>query len=72
MSDDEIVKAANKMARCFYKAMGYKVKPSHKFYKAHHPQEVLCWNFARIAFDKLLKTDIDDAVINTEELSDGK
>jgi hypothetical protein len=41
----------NNLARAFYSLQGYTVEPGYKFHKAHHPQEILMWNMALLAYD---------------------
>lgn len=73
LSDKEIVDKANQLAAQFYLAMGYDIRieqPDFKFYKEEHrplhPTEKLCWELARIAFEELRDTDIQDALDNLE------
>lgn len=67
MTDKELIDQANALARRFYAAMGYIVKSGFQFYNVAHPQERLCWELARIAFEELRDTDIEDALNNLED-----
>lgn len=65
--DETIVQKANELAREFYFRMGYQVKEGYRFDRATHPQEVLCWDLAAAAFEKLRDTDIDNALAEIGE-----
>ena len=65
--DEQIVAKANDLAREFYYRMGYQVKEGYRFDRATHPQEVMCWEFAAIAFERLRDTDIDNALAEIGE-----
>jgi len=67
MNDEQLVKAANGLARRFYKMMGYEVGADYLFYNATHPQEKLCWDMAVEAFEALRDTDIEDALANMRD-----
>ncbi len=66
-SDQEIIKQTNELARRFYLEMGYVVKDTYLFYRATHPQEVLCWRMACIAQEKLTNTDAQQCLDEQEE-----
>jgi hypothetical protein len=59
VTDAEITAAANALAREFYALMGCRVRKGYRFDHASHPQERLCWQLARIAFERLRNTDIE-------------
>ncbi|MBA4132942.1 MAG: hypothetical protein C0519_16160 [Hyphomicrobium sp.] len=67
MTAEEIVKKANRLARIFYQMQGYEVSDDFKFYRAHHPAEVGCWNMAVVAFDEIEGTDVEDCLAQLEE-----
>lgn len=66
-SDQELVDACNELARLFYASIGCEVPDDFKFYKAHHPAEVGCWNQAMMAYEHIEGTDIDQALMNLED-----
>jgi hypothetical protein len=49
-------KILNRLARKFYKAMGYVVQTNYDFFNATHPQEVMVLQMAGIAYAELEKT----------------
>ena len=56
--DDKEARILNKLARKFYKAMGYVVPANYDFFQATHPQEVMVLSMAGIAymeFEKVFK-----------------
>lgn len=59
LTDKEIVEQTNRLARRFYQMQGYIVDKKYKFYKATHPQEMLCWRMACAAQDVLTATDVE-------------
>lgn len=67
MNDKEIIKQTNDLARAFYALMGYRVSVDFDFGSATHPQEVLVWNMACIAQERLKFTDVFNLI---EELDD--
>jgi hypothetical protein len=68
MSDQEVVKRANELAREFYAQHGCDVPLGYRFDQARHPQERLMWTLACCAMEMLLATDPDDAKSNLEEV----
>lgn len=67
MSDAEIVRQCNKLARIYYELFGYVVGDDFKFYDSRHPQELSMWNLAVIAYDHIAETDVMEALSNLEE-----
>lgn len=67
MTDQQIVDRANDLARQFYDAQGYTVKPGFRFDLSCHPHERGMWRLACIAFEELAATDPDDAISNLPE-----
>ena len=67
MTDAEIVKRANEVAREFYAQHGYKAALDFRFDRATHPTEKLMWTLACAAMEMLLATDPDDALSNLED-----
>lgn len=63
----EIVDEANALARKFYEMSGCEVPDDFKFYRAHHPAEVGCWNEAVVAFEVIAGTDVEDCLMQVEE-----
>ncbi len=61
------VELGRRLARRFYKAMGYEVPEGYAFDTARHPTEKLCWAMAVIAFEELLATDLDEVVAELED-----
>jgi len=55
MTHKQLTKNHNKLARLFYKNLGYTVDGNYEFQKAKHPQEIMCWNMAVIAFEELIE-----------------
>lgn len=53
MKKETILKKTNDLAREFYSRMGYQVKKGYEFHKAHHPQEVMCYDLACLAMMEL-------------------
>jgi hypothetical protein len=41
----------NELAGLFYKAWGYKIEKQYDFSASKHPQEIMAWNQALIAFN---------------------
>jgi len=67
MTDDEVVDQAENLARQLYNITGNRVSENYKLRNATHPQEIMCWNMACLAFKELRNTDPEDAVANLEE-----
>ena len=67
MNDKQIVDKCNAMATEFYGMWGYKNKDGFKYYEATHPQEVLVWEMAMVAFAFIEKTDVRDALNTIED-----
>ena len=65
----QIVHGCNALARRFYKMQGCVVNDEFKFYEAHHPAEVGCWNMAVAAYDYIEGTDVESCL---EELNENK
>lgn len=63
----QIVDQTNNLARQFYRCNGYDVPTGYRFDLATHPQERQMWDMACLAFDELLQTDPNDALIELEE-----
>jgi hypothetical protein len=42
--------------------MGHQVKKGYRFDLATHPQEVMVWNMAVLAYDHIAATDIENAL----------
>lgn len=61
-TEREIVEACNGLARTFYGMQGCKVPDGFKFYEAHHPAEVACWQMAVAAYDHIEGTDVEDCL----------
>lgn len=53
--DEKEAKILNRLARKFYKALGYIVPVGYDFFKATHPQEVMVLAMAGIAYRDLEK-----------------
>jgi len=62
MTDQELIDAGLKLARLFYKNMGYEVAEGYKFYDSTHPQEQAMWNLAVIAFEEIRDTDLESVL----------
>jgi hypothetical protein len=62
-----IVRRCNNLARTFYKMQGCEVPDDFKFYQAHHPAEVGCWNMAVAAYEQITFTDVDDCLAQAED-----
>lgn len=65
-SERELVEECNQLARAYYKMLGCEVNDDFKFYEAHHPAEVNCWNMAVMAYDHIRSTDIENCLIEIE------
>lgn len=65
----QIVDECNDLARTFYAMHGNVVPNDFKFYQAHHPQEVGCWEMAVAAYEHIDGTDVEDCL--NEVLCDG-
>lgn len=62
LTDKEIIKNANELARAFYSAHGNDVEKGYRFDKATHPQEALMWYLAVLAYDYIEGTEVDSAL----------
>lgn len=51
----------NRLARLYYRMMGYTVPEGYDFSKAHHPTEKMVWQQAEISFE-FWTTRIDQAL----------
>ena len=60
---------ANELARKFYRVLGYERPEGYRFDKAAHSLECCCWLMAKIAFESLTFTDLDDVADEAEELT---
>ena len=67
LTDAELVKECNKLARLYYLMHGYQEKEGYRFDKAFHPQERSMWNLAATAFTVLLNIDIENALASVME-----
>lgn len=72
LSDIEIIEKCNTLARKLYALMGYVGRHDYKFYEATHPQEILVWKMACLAFEELLNTDVENALCVLEEINNEK
>jgi hypothetical protein len=73
LTDRQLVLKTNSLARRFYSMMGCQVPDGYKFYKAAHPQEVLCWDMAAASCEFWTATEIEDAlsaILEDEEADD--
>ena len=61
-TERQIVNECNELARKFYNMQDCEVPDDFKFYKAHHPMEVGCWNMAVAAYDHIEGTDVEDCL----------
>ena len=66
-TEQQVVDAANRLARRLYASLGYEVEEGYRFDKAIHPQEQGMWNMAAIAFDEIEGTDIEDALAQVSD-----
>lgn len=66
-TEREIVDGCNELARLFYSMQGYQVPDDYRFYEAHHPHEVGCWNMAVAAYEHIEGTPVEDALSNLED-----
>ncbi len=66
-AEQQIVDDCNALARQFYKMQGCEVPDDFKFYEAHHPMEVGCWNMAVLAYDHIEGTDVEDALAQVDD-----
>lgn len=60
-TEKQLVGEGNELAREFYRCMGYVRPDGYRFDKATHPQEILCWNMACLAYDHIEGTDLQSA-----------
>lgn len=63
----QIVEEANALARSFYLMTGCEVDDDFKFYEAHHPAEVGCWNQAVVAYEHIAGTDVEDCLMQVQD-----
>lgn len=56
--------ALNELAWAMYKLNGYEAKEGYDFSKASHPQEVLMWEMANIAYDFVEQRVIEEETTN--------
>jgi hypothetical protein len=66
-TDRGIIERANELARDFYAMMGYRQPLGYRFDQATHPQERLCWEMVRLAYEVLKKTNLDDVLVSLED-----
>lgn len=66
-TQEEIIIAANQLAREFYSIMGYVVPDGKRFDKSTHPQERTCWEMACYAFDFIEGTDVKNTLQEWED-----
>jgi hypothetical protein len=67
MSAEEIIREANELARSFYALHGCVVPDGYRFDKAHHPHELMMWQLAVEAYDRLRATSLDDVLTEIED-----
>ena len=66
-TERELVEECNQLAHIYYEMQGCKVGEDYKFYEAHHPAEVSCWEMAVAAYGHIRETDIEDCLIQMED-----
>ena len=52
--DREIFNRLNKLARKFYKVLGYEVRERYDFSNARHSRERMCYRMAELAFEEFI------------------
>lgn len=57
----------NSLARDFYRQMGYVAKEGFDFSSSQHPQELMCYRLAEIAWEEFLGDSPDYADDNEDE-----
>lgn len=65
-TDTQLVADANDLARMIYSLQGYQVPTGYRFDQATHPQEVVCWHMAIVAYEHINGTDIENALSSIE------
>lgn len=68
MTDRELVAKAEALCERFADALGYKTNSNIPFHASENSRRQGIWQLARIAFEELQQTDIDDAVTIVSEL----
>jgi hypothetical protein len=66
-TDQQIVDAANRLAWKFAAADGWEYPQGFRFDQGGNSRILSCWELARIAFEDLTGTDINDAVASCED-----
>jgi hypothetical protein len=61
-TNKQTVDDANKLAREFYGAHGYRAKEGFRFDLSAHPQERLMWRLACLAYDVIQGTEVEEAL----------
>lgn len=67
LTDDQIVEQANALCRELAMAAGYETPEGHKFHEDPNPRAKVYWNQAKVSFEMLRHTDIDDAVAGLDQ-----
>jgi hypothetical protein len=63
----ELVMECNELAGEFYSIMGYKCRKGFRFDLSCHPQELMCWHMAALAYERLRDTDMNNALAEIGE-----
>lgn len=63
----KLIADANALAREFYAMQGCEVSDDFKFYEAHHPAEIACWEMAVLAYEHISATAVDDCLACLED-----
>lgn len=67
MTNEEIIKKAERLARLFYELDGFTVPPGFVFHRSINPRATETWLRVIVAFEELLQTPLRDVV---EEMED--
>lgn len=67
LTDEEIIRRAQELAREIHRAKGYEVPDGFRFYETDNPRAVEAWNLAVLAFEQLTGTDLTDALAGLED-----
>jgi hypothetical protein len=64
--DREIFNRLNKLARQFYKVLGYEVREGFDFSSARHSRERMCYRMAELAFEEFIGYTPEDLDLEDE------
>jgi hypothetical protein len=66
-TNKQIVEDANALAAEFYASAGYVAKKGFRFDLSCHPQELLMWRMACLAYERIQGTEVEQALAELED-----